>query len=170
MIAAEQNQKDITYMGCTFTAVRTADGNCYISIPALCDALGLIVGSQVRRVKRNEHLIAGLRHLQLTTKGGVQRVNCLHIECLKAWFDGIQVESLSSEAQERLQHLQTALHPMLSQAFVEQAALSGSPCVSTVLPEVCQSKDTAPENCVPVSPSPPMIEDVSVERQRALLA
>src|SRR5207302_2333901 len=115
------------------------------SIPALCDALGLIVGSQVRRVKRNEYLIAGLRHLQLTTKGGVQRVNCLHIECLKAWFDGIQVESLSSDAQETLRYLQTELSPLLSQAFLEQAALSRSPCISTVLSEECQSMDIAPD-------------------------
>ena len=168
MIAAEQNQRNITYMGHIFTAVRTADGNCYISIPALCDALGLIVGSQVRRVKRNEHLLAGLRHLHLTTKGGVQRVNCLDVACLQAWFDGIQVESLSNEAQDTLRHLQTELFPLLSQAFLEQTALSGSSCISAILPEASQSKDVIQENRVPVSP--PAIEDVSVERQRALLA
>ena len=127
MIAAEQDQRDITCMGRTFSTVRTADGSCYISIPALCDALGLIVGSQVRRIKRNEHLFAGLRHSQLTTKGGVQRVNCLHINCLQAWFDGIQTGSLSSEAQEALRQLQTALPPLLSQLFQNR------PCFQTVL-------------------------------------
>ncbi len=168
MIAAEQDQRDITYMGCVFAVVRTADGNCYISIPALCDSLGLIVGSQVRRIKRNEHLLAGLRHFQLMTKGGVQRVNCLHVACLQAWFDGIQVGSLSSEVQETLWQLQTTLPFLLSQAFSEQAALSGSSCISTVLPEASQSKDVTPEKRFPVSP--PAFEDISVERQRALLA
>jgi hypothetical protein len=168
MVTAGQDQRDITCMERTFAIVRTADGNCYISIPALCDALGLIVGSQVRRVKRNEQLFAGLRHLQLTTKGGIQRVNCLHITCLQAWFDGIQTGSLSSEAQETLQQLQTALPPLLSQAFSEQAVLSDDSCVSAVLPEASQSKDVSPKSRVPVSS--PASTGISVERQRALLA
>jgi hypothetical protein len=167
MAATEQDQREITYRGHTFAAVRTADGNCYISIPALCDALGLIVGSQVRRIKRNEHLLAGLRHLQLVTKGGMQRVNCLHMACLQAWFDGIQTGSLSSEAQGTLRQLQTALPSLLSQAFLEQTALSGSPCVSTALTEASQ-KGITPENHIPALP--PAIENIPAERQRALLA
>src|SRR5260370_4128881 len=152
MCRAEQEERYIIDRGHMFIVGRTADGNCYVSIPALCDALGLTVSSQVRRVKRNAKLLVGLRHLQMTTKGGVQRINCLHTECLEAWFDGVQVNALSGQAQETFWCLQAELLSLLSQAFSEQAALSFSPSLSMVPLEECQYVNIASDDYAPLSP------------------
>ena len=49
-------QKTVTFYEDQITAVRTEDGQIYVSVRHMCDALGLTQRGQVLRLKRNEIL------------------------------------------------------------------------------------------------------------------
>ncbi len=52
-------QKDVLLYEDTVTAVRTSDGQVYVSIKHMCDALGLAQRAQLLRIQRNDILVEG---------------------------------------------------------------------------------------------------------------
>ncbi len=77
-------------------------GELYLSLPSLCAALGLNVRGQLQRIQRTPELSEGLAQLFLVTRGGSQRVNCLHSEKLFAWLSTLQVRSMNEPARAKL--------------------------------------------------------------------
>lgn len=56
------------------------DTDVYVPLRPLCDALGIKSYGQVARIKRDDVMAEGLRALRITTLGGTQVMQCLHLE------------------------------------------------------------------------------------------
>lgn len=95
-------QQTIAVAGNEFIVALAPDGLLYMNLPALCSALGVNARAQIRRIQRTEELQPGLRQLVLETRGGHQRINCLQVDRISAWLEGIQVESIGSKFQQKL--------------------------------------------------------------------
>ena len=87
-------QQTITVAGDEFIVGLAPDGLLYMSLPAICSALGVNARAQVRRIQRTQELQPGLRQLVIETRGGRQRINCLQVDRISAWLEGIQGETV----------------------------------------------------------------------------
>ncbi|GHP00869.1 hypothetical protein KSF_109160 [Reticulibacter mediterranei] len=112
-------QIEIPKLRITFDIVLADDGERYISVPALCDAIGLEPGPQRRRIRRQQELYAGLRVLKLATSGGEQGVSCLQANKVSIWLEGIQHARLNSQQKGRLSILQEELVTLALSTFSE---------------------------------------------------
>lgn len=65
-------------------------GSCWVSIPSACKALGLNARGQQQRIGRTPELVAGLRQIALSTRGGPQHINCLKVGLLSFWLEGLK--------------------------------------------------------------------------------
>ncbi len=95
-------QQTISLCGDPIYAALIPTGELYLSLPSLCAALGLNVRGQLQRIQRTPELSDGLAQLFLITRGGSQRVNCLHSEKLFAWLSTLQVRSMNGQARAKL--------------------------------------------------------------------
>jgi hypothetical protein len=66
-------------------------GACYVSLPNSCALLDLNLRGQLQRIQRTPELVAGLRQLPLSTRGGMQRINCLQVDLVEAWLAGMHM-------------------------------------------------------------------------------
>ncbi|TMC15428.1 MAG: hypothetical protein E6J34_22235 [Chloroflexi bacterium] len=110
-------QQMLDYEGDALLIALTMSGGLYISLPGICSALGLNTRGQLQRIQRTEALLPGLCQLSLKTRGGTQRLNCLHIDILIPWLTGLQRRGMSAEEESKLEHYIAALSQALQQAF-----------------------------------------------------
>jgi len=101
MEAQVREQKIISFSGHNIPVVLMSEGTIYISIPALCDALGIHAGAQIRRIRRTTYLKTSLRLVSVQTDGGKQQINCLHREKVVDWLDGVKTTT---------ETMQTSIH------------------------------------------------------------
>lgn len=83
-------QREFPYLEGQLTLVLDQQGTCWISLPSACQMLGLNARGQQQRISRTPELAAGLCQLTLSTRGGPQRINCLQVELLAPWLDGLK--------------------------------------------------------------------------------
>jgi hypothetical protein len=71
--AAERpvEQVVVTFFDLPCLAVRAANGAIYLAIRDLCDALGVQLSAQLRRIRSHTQLRKGLRPFRVTTAGGL---------------------------------------------------------------------------------------------------
>jgi hypothetical protein len=65
-------------------------GSCWVSVPSACKALGLNARGQQQRIGRTPELTIGLCQIVLSTRGGPQHINCLKVELLSSWLEGLK--------------------------------------------------------------------------------
>src|SRR5690242_10746878 len=79
-------QLAVTFFETPCLAVRSRDGTIYMAIRDVCDAIGLRLSGQLRRLRAHPDLKVGLSRFRVATAGGLQVVDCLILEFVPAWI------------------------------------------------------------------------------------
>ena len=112
-------QQIVPFMGDDLAAAMTRQGAIYVTLLGMCNALGLDVKGQVRRIRRTKVLDSGLRLIPLETKGGVQRLNCLRVDKVALWLAGMQTKQVKPAYREKIEEYQERLAPIATQVFLQ---------------------------------------------------
>ncbi|MDQ2810169.1 MAG: ORF6C domain-containing protein [Chloroflexota bacterium] len=113
-----REQQIVPFLGDQLTTALTTTGNIYISLPGICQALGLNGQAQTRRVQRNAVLARGLQRILLATAGGPQAVFCLRIDKLGLFMAGLETSRLRPEFQGKIIAYQEELAPLATRLFL----------------------------------------------------
>ncbi len=122
-------QKVIPFMGDELAAALTQSGGIFISLPGMCNALGINPRGQLQRIQRTRELSLGLRQIPLVTRGGRQTVNCLRLDKLGLWLAGIETVSVKSQFRAKLDAYHSRLAPAAIQIFLNMAGIQASSLV-----------------------------------------
>ena len=109
-----------------FTA-RLADGTIALSIRDLCDAIGLRLYSQLRRLRADPDLAEGIVRLRVPTAGGMQDQDFLILEFVAAWVSTTDRSRASAIVQERLRYLRIFSIRHVNDAIARAAGLPEGP-------------------------------------------
>jgi hypothetical protein len=118
----------VTFFNLPCLAVRAANGSIYLAMRDLCDAIGVQLSAQLRRIRSHTQLRKGLRPFRVTTAGGFQDQEFMHLQVTATWLLMINSARTSSATQQRLDYLQEYLVQEVYAAF---ARLTGLPEHST---------------------------------------
>ncbi len=121
-------QAVITFFDLPCLAIRAQNGSIYLAVRDLCDAIGVQLSAQLRRIRAHTQLQKGLRSFRVTTGGGFQDQEFLHLQVTATWLLMINSARTSPSTQERLNYLQEYLVQEVYAAF---ARLTGLPEHST---------------------------------------
>jgi hypothetical protein len=95
-------QKEVEFYGDDLTAVKADDGQVYVALRHLCEALGLNTQAQTRRIQRHPVLLKGYKGVAiLATPGGPQRAGVLRVDLVPLWLAGVSSKSVREDGQER---------------------------------------------------------------------
>src|SRR5262249_61388896 len=86
-------------------AVRSADGSIYLAVRDLCDAIGLHLAAQLRRLNRDSELRDGLERFRVLTVCGMQEQDFLMLEYVPMWLGTVSRARATPVVQERLRYL-----------------------------------------------------------------
>ncbi len=125
-------QHIILFQGDTLTVVFTNYQTCYVSVPSVCTALGLNGKGQIQRMKRTPLLTDGLHLLSLETRGGAQRVYCLHVEWIDYWLGSVRLKGLQVPAT-KIEVYRRELPTAIYDVFHRAGNLKGQPRLSNYL-------------------------------------
>ena len=110
-------QRIISFDGDNLLAILTTSDHLYLSLPSICTALGLNIRGQLQRVQRAYELATGLSRLSLKTRGGIQQVNCLRLDKIRPWLDGVQKRGLGSTVYNKIAYYQGEVVQAVTRAF-----------------------------------------------------
>lgn len=119
---APREQLPITLFEHVVLAARTEDGSIYLSLRDLCEALGLDLSSQRRRIVANPSL--HLTRLRVVQGRQLRALDFLLLDDVSLWLLNIQTRRVSPEARVRFDYVRAYLEASVRQAF---AALTGLP-------------------------------------------
>ena len=113
----------VTFFEHPVYAARVRDGTILLSIRDLCDAIGLNLSSQLRRLRADEDLRDGLQRLRVPTAGGIQEQDFLILEFVPAWISGVNRRRASVAVRERLRYLRLFSIRQVYDAIAQTAGL-----------------------------------------------
>ncbi len=126
-------QKSIDFYGDDLTAVLAEDGQVYVAIRHMCEALGLTTAPQTRRIKRDEILADGYKGVTvLVTPGGRQTYSMIRADLVPMWLAGLRVASVKEELRDKLSTYKKEAAKVLWEAFRE-GRLTADPTFSELL-------------------------------------
>ena len=98
---------------------RSPSGNSefYVPLRQLCDYLGVSYTGQRERINRDAVLSKKLETIQITTAGGPQDMQCLHLDYLNGWLFGINANRVKEAIRERVIRYQEECYVILRDAF-----------------------------------------------------
>jgi hypothetical protein len=102
-------QKRMQWNGEEILVALTQTRDCFVSLPTTCKALGLNPRGQLQRIQRTPALQVGLRQLPLSTRGGLQRLNCLHTDLVASWLAGMHNRMLTDDLRQQIEGYSTRL-------------------------------------------------------------
>jgi hypothetical protein len=120
-----REQLPITLFEGVVLAARANDGRIFIGLRDLCDALGLRVAGQRRRILTNEAL--HLTAFRVQTGGQFRDLDFLLLEDVPVWLLGVQQSRVSAAALERFAYVKAYLVSAVQRAFTELAGLPNAP-------------------------------------------
>jgi P22_AR N-terminal domain len=97
-------QLAVTFFETPCLAVRSGDGTIYMAIRDVCNAIGLRLSGQLRRLRAHPDLKTGLARFRVATAGGLQLVDCLILEFVPAWIATVSRANATPIVQERLRY------------------------------------------------------------------
>jgi hypothetical protein len=118
----------VTFFDLPCLAVRAANGSIYLAMRDLCDAIGVQLSAQLRRIRTHTQLRKGLLTFRVKTAGGFQDQEFLHLQITATWLLLINSARTSPTTRQRLDYLQEYLVQEVYAAF---ARLTGLPEHST---------------------------------------
>lgn len=96
-------QKDVSFYDDELTAVRADDGQVYVSIRHMCEALGIQRPQrQTDRIKRDEVLSDGLQRVPIMGTRGPQKTYVLRVDLVPLWLTGLETNRLGEEVQDKI--------------------------------------------------------------------
>ena len=110
-------QRDVDFYGDTITAIKANDGDIYAPLREMCDALGIDVQAQRRRIGRHEILSDGLMVAKLATIQGDRPTNVLRADLIPFWLSGIRASAVEESIRPKLVQLQKNAANILWKAF-----------------------------------------------------
>jgi hypothetical protein len=110
-------QRTVSFYDSELDAIKADDGQIYVGIGRMCDALGLDSQAQRRRMDRHEILSDGIWVANLTTQNYVRENHVLRVDLLPLWLSGIRVKSVKPEIQPKLKTFQREAAKVLWEAF-----------------------------------------------------
>ena len=120
-------QKEVDFYGDGLTAVRASDGEIYVSIRHMCDALDLNVQAQTRRIKRHTIMADGFMVAKMATIKGDRPANWIRVDLVPLWLAGLSTKSVTDESlRERLERYQRKAANVLWRAFREGSLTTNS--------------------------------------------
>lgn len=126
-------QKAVDFYGDELTAVRDRQGDIYVAIRQMCDALGLDDRSQRRRIQAHTILAKGYqRGVILTPHRGQQEAGLLRVDLVPLWLAGISTKAVKEEIRPKLEQYQEEAAKALWDAFKE-GRLTADPILDELL-------------------------------------
>jgi hypothetical protein len=113
----------VTFFEHPCLVVRGDDGTIYVSVRDLCDAVGLVARSQLRRLRNDEDLASGVQTFRIVSSGGPQDQEFLILEFVPTWMTMIQRSRASVTVRERLRYLRLFVIRETYNAFARVADL-----------------------------------------------
>ena len=120
-------QLAVTFFETPCLAVRSADGTIYLAIRDVCDAIGLRLSGQLRRLRAHPDLKIGLARFRVVTAGGLQAVDCLILEFVPAWIATVSRANATPIVQERLRYFTLFSIREVYAAVAREAGLPAGP-------------------------------------------
>jgi len=126
-------QKEVTFYDDELTAIRADDGQIYVSIRHMCDALGIQRPQrQTDRIKRDEVLSDGLQRVPIMGTRGRQRTFVLRVDLVPLWLTGIETSRIGDEAQDKIVRYKREAAKVLWEAF-QEGRLTADPSFEALL-------------------------------------
>lgn len=118
MQLAISEQRTVEFYDDELIAVRAGDGQIYVSIRQMCQALEIDIQAQRRRIGRNDVLSDGLGVAKIATPGGPQDAHVLRVDLVPLWLTGISTRSIKNDAiRDKLKRFQREAARVLWEAF-----------------------------------------------------
>jgi prophage antirepressor-like protein len=117
----------VTFFEHPCLAIRVDNGSIYVAIHDLCDAIGLQLAAQLRRLRRDEELREGLTRAPVPTAGGVQEQDFLLLEMVPWWLSSVSRAKAAPLVAERLKYLRLFAIKTVYDAFAQAAGLPAGP-------------------------------------------
>ncbi|MGH2537862.1 MAG: phage antirepressor N-terminal domain-containing protein [Candidatus Promineifilaceae bacterium] len=118
------DQREVTFYGDNLVAVRATDGQVYVAVRQMCDALGLDRRGQVRRLERQPILAEGYKGGDIMAPpsesgrgGGPQIAGLLRVDLVPLWLAGVDVKRAKEEIRPKLERYQREAAKVLWEAF-----------------------------------------------------
>lgn len=113
-------QKTVIFYDDELIAIRSDEGQVYVSLRQMCDALGLDPQAQTRRIDRHTILSDGLEGVdKLATPGGAQKAYVLRVDLVPLWLSGIRTSAVKEEIRAKMEKYQREAAKVLWEAFQE---------------------------------------------------
>lgn len=121
-------QREVVFYGDALLAIKATDGQIYVSVRHLCEALGLERRSQVRRIERQHILAKGCRRgAIMTLHRGRQEAVVLRVDLVPLWLAGVETNKVKEEIRGKLERYQEEVAKILWDAFQEGVLNSEQP-------------------------------------------
>ena len=125
-------QKTVLLYDDELVAVKGKDGQIYVSVRHLSDALGLNPTGQIRRIRRQKVLTKGLFKGDILSPKGRRATNLLRVDLIPLFLSGISTNSVREDLQLKLELFQEEAAKVLWEAF-QDGRLSTDPKFSELL-------------------------------------
>lgn len=113
-------QKTVDFYNDELAAVRADDGQIYVSVRHLCEALGIQRPQrQTDRIKRDEILSDGLQWVPIMGTRGQQKTYVLRVDLVPLWLTGLEPSRVGEEVQEKILRYKREAAKVLWEAFQE---------------------------------------------------
>jgi hypothetical protein len=112
------DQRDVTFYEDVLTAVKLDNGDIFVSVRAVCDALDIDHRAQYRRIRRQRTLDKGFMVVKMTTIKGERDTNVLRVDLLPLFLTGIGTRSIKDDrTRQKLETFQDNAARVLWEAF-----------------------------------------------------
>jgi len=117
-------QKQVTFYGDKLTAVQVNDGQIYVALPSVCNALGLNIQAQARRIGRHDVLADGYMKLAILAsfdhgETKRRRMGVLRADLVPLWLTGVSAKAVKDDIRPKLIQFQKEAAKVLWEAFQE---------------------------------------------------
>ena len=112
-------QRVVTFYDDELTAVQADNGQIYVSIRHMCEALGIDNNGQQQRIRNHTILSNGRRACKLHALGkrSAQTNYVLRVDLVPLWLSGIRTKSVKAEIRPKLERFQQEAANVLWEAF-----------------------------------------------------
>ena len=131
-------QKTVTFYDDELIAVRADDGQIYVSVRHLCEAIGVARQPQVRKIREHHVLAKGYSGGTIMIPpgprggGGRQRAGLLRVDLVPLWLSGLDTRRVKEGVRAKLERYQEEVAKVLWDAF-QAGRLTSTPSFDDLL-------------------------------------
>ena len=110
-------QKTVAFYGDELVAIRDDGGQVFVSLRHMCQALGLNVQAQRRRVERHTVMKDGFMVAMMATIKGKRPSHVLRVDLVPLWLSGVDASRVKDELRAKLEQYQREAAKVLWESF-----------------------------------------------------